>query len=164
MKALKWLDDNCEKFCCSVLFIGFTVVMIVNVFMRFVLENAIPWASDLVLFIFTWFVMFGMSYCLKTRSHISITVIADRLPPRVARLCAMLVNAVMFAFMLLICYNGLRLLGDRSVVNKYGLLFRYPLWSLYLALPVGCALSLIRIAQNFHSAMKAPNAREGGSQ
>lgn len=158
MKVISWLDENCEKFLCSILFIGFTTVMIVNVFMRFVMENAIPWASDLVLFIFAWFVMLGMSYCLKTRSHISVSFLTDRMSPCKARACHLIVNATLFAFMLLICYNGLRLLGDRSVVNKFGLLFRYPLWSLYLALPVGCALSLVRIAQNVHSDLKNPVA------
>lgn len=158
MKIISWLDENCEKFLCSVLFISFTVVMIVNVFMRFVLENAIPWASDLVLFIFAWFVMLGMSYCLKTQSHISVTFLRDSLSPGKARFCSLLVNVILFAFMVLICYNGLRLLGDRSVVNKFGLLFRYPLWSLYLALPVGCALSLVRIAQNIRKDLKTPIA------
>lgn len=158
MKVISWLDENCEKFLCSILFIGFTAVMIVNVFMRFVMENAIPWASDLVLFIFAWFVMLGMSYCLKTRTHISVTFLTDRMSPGGAKACSLLVSAVLFAFMLLICYNGIRLLGDRSVVNKFGLLFRYPLWSLYLALPVGCALSVVRIAQNVRKDLKTPVA------
>jgi TRAP-type C4-dicarboxylate transport system, small permease component len=161
MKAISWLDDNLERFCCTILFISFASVMIINVIMRFVFQNAIPWASDLVLFIFSWFVMIGMSYCVKTRSHIAVTFLTDRLSPSGQRACSILVNIILILFMALICYNGLRLLGDRSVVNKFGLLFRYPLWSMYLALPVGCALSVFRLVQNLREDLKASAKGQG---
>ena len=61
-KKLHWLDDNLEKVVCITLFMLFTAIMVVNVFMRFVLLSAIPWASDLVLFIFIWFIWFAISY------------------------------------------------------------------------------------------------------
>ncbi|MDR1242412.1 MAG: TRAP transporter small permease [Deltaproteobacteria bacterium] len=150
MKVLRWMDESLERVACSLLFIFFTFFMILNVFMRFVVGVAISWASDLVLFVFSWFVMFGMSYCFKLQAHIRVTVVPDLIPPAWRRYCALLVHALLFLFLLLMVYNGLRLLGDRSIANKYGLLIRYPMWSLYIGLPIGCALSLIRIGQNFY--------------
>ena len=161
MKVISWLDANFERVCCTVLFAAFSTVMIVNIIMRFVFQNAIPWASDLVLFIFAWFVMFGMSYCVKTRSHISVTVLTDRLSPSGQRFCSTLVSVILILFMALICYNGIRLLDDRSVANKFGLLFRYPLWTMYCALPVGCALSALRLVQNLREDLKVPVKGQG---
>jgi len=148
MNVIAWLNENLEKFLCSLLFAFFSSVMIVNVFMRFVVGNAIPWASDLVLFIFAWFVMIGMSYAVKTRSHIAVTFFTDHMAVGTRRACAFVVNIILVLFLILLCYNSIRLLGDRSVMNKYGLLIRYPLWSMYMSLSVGCALSIFRTVQN----------------
>lgn len=146
-KILSWLDQNFEKTVCVVIFMAFTAVMIVNVFMRYVIGQAIPWASDLVLFLFVWFVWFAISFGFRNGAHVNVTVIVGLLPKKLQKILSLICYVIAFAGFAYIFVNGLRLLGDESVVGQYGLLIKYPLWSLYLATPVGSCLSMIRIAQ-----------------
>ena len=160
MKIIAWLDENFERFCCTTLYMIFAIVMIVNVIMRFVFENAIPWASDLVLYLFIWFVMFGISYCFKTKTHIAVTFVVDSLPKKYSRYVSIGTNVILFLFVLLLFYNSIILLNDRSVANKFGVLVRYPLWTMYFSLTISCALSLVRLAQSAYKHLKTPFTEE----
>jgi TRAP-type C4-dicarboxylate transport system, small permease component len=148
MTILRWLDANLEKYVCVTLFMLISAIMIVNVFMRFVLNNAIPWASDLVLFIFVWFIWFAISYGLKEGAHVNVTVVVNLLPVKVQAFLALFCNLLILAGFAVLLEVSVQLLTHRSVVGKTGLLIKYPMWSLYLASPIGLALSLFRLAQN----------------
>lgn len=142
-----WLDENLEKYVCVALFMVFTAIMVVNVFMRYIVRQAIPWASDLVLFLFVWFVWFAISYGFKAGSHVNVTAVTNLFPEGVRRFLTIVCYGIAFAGFGYIFYFGVRLLFDASVVGKYGLLIKYPMWSLYLATPVGSLFSLLRIGQ-----------------
>lgn len=146
-KIIGWLDENLEKYVCVALFMVFTAIMVVNVFMRYVVRQAIPWASDLVLFLFVWFVWFAISYGFRAGSHVNVTAVVGCFPWKVQKALKLLCYLTAFVGFCYIFYFGVRLLFDSSVVGKYGLLIKYPMWSLYLATPVGSALSIIRIGQ-----------------
>lgn len=146
-KIVHWLDQNFEKYVCVVIFMVFTAVMIVNVFMRYVIGSAIPWASDLVLFMFVWFVWFAISFGFRNGAHVNVTAVVGLLPEKGQRIMSIVCYIIAFVGFCYVFINGCRLLVDDSVVGQYGLLIKYPLWSLYLATPVGSGLSLIRIGQ-----------------
>ena len=148
MKILKWLDKYLEETMCVYLFMVFSAIMIINVFMRFVMSNAIPWASDLVLFIFVWFVWFAISYGFKKGAHVNVTFLANKLPPSTHKAVMFLCNLMTLAGFSVLLVAGMQLLFSRSVVGKYGLLINYPMWSMYLCTPVGLTLSMFRIVQN----------------
>ena len=145
--VIHWLDENLEKVVCVALFMIFTAVMVVNVFMRYVVRQAIPWASDLVLFLFVWFVWFAISFGFKAGSHVNVTAVTGMFPGKLQRSLNIVCYLIAFAGFCYIFYFGIRLLFDSSVVGKYGLLIKYPMWSLYLSTPIGAALSIIRILQ-----------------
>ena len=147
MKLIHWLDDNFEKYICVTIFMVFTAFMAINVVMRYVFKSAIPWASDLVLFLFVWFVWFAISFGFKAGSHVNVTAITGLLPKKVQKILNILCYLITLAGFAYILSFGIRLLFDSSVVGKYGLLIKYPMWSLYLATPVGAACSIVRIVQ-----------------
>ena len=147
-KKLHWLDDNLEKVVCITLFMLFTAIMVVNVFMRFVLLSAIPWASDLVLFIFIWFIWFAISYGFKEGAHVNVTAAIGWLPARAQKILAVICNFLMIAGFCILIVVCVQLLFNNSVVGKTGLLIKYPMWALYLSTPVGATLSLLRLVQN----------------
>ncbi len=161
MKVLKWLNHNLEKYMCGILFSIIIAIMLVNIFMRFVMRNAIPWASDAVLFIFVWFVWFTISYGFQENGHVRVTAIVDLLPLKIKKAIEFATNIMILAGFAILLNAAIKLLGDSSVVGKTGLLIKYPMWSLYLSTVVGLVLSLIRIVQNMHGEIKI--IKEGGN-
>jgi TRAP-type C4-dicarboxylate transport system permease small subunit len=148
MKILHWLDENIEKYAVVVLFMVFSALMVLNVIMRFIFQNSLPWASEAVLTIFIWFVWFAVSYAFKEDAHINVTAVTGLLPEKAQALLKLLVNLAIVAFFLIVAVTGIQLLGHNSVVGKTSLLLKYPMWLFYLSLPIGMGLSIVRIIQN----------------
>jgi TRAP-type C4-dicarboxylate transport system permease small subunit len=148
VKILHWLDDNLEKYAVAIMFMTFTAIMILNVIMRFIFQNALSWASEAVLTIFVWFVWFCVSYAFKENAHIKVTAITGLLPQKAQKVLELFVNIAILAFFTLIAKSGIELLGHYSVVGKTSLLLKYPMWMFYIASPIGVGLSIIRIVQN----------------
>ena len=97
MKLIHWLDDNFEKYICVTIFMVFTAFMAINVVMRYVFKSAIPWASDLVLFLFVWFVWFAISFGFKAGSHVNVTAITGLLPKKVKKILNILCYLITLA-------------------------------------------------------------------
>ncbi|NCB53030.1 MAG: TRAP transporter small permease [Clostridia bacterium] len=147
MKIVKWLDENLEKVLCVALFMIIAAFMILNVFMRYVLNSAISWATDLVLFLFVWFVWLAISYGIRVGSHVNVTAFIDLFPRKVGDVFAVFCDLLIIVGFAWLMYYGIALLLDKSVALKYGLLVRYPMWSLYLSVPAGLGLCIVRMAQ-----------------
>lgn len=160
MKILKFLNENIEKYMCVLLFSVMIAIMIINIFMRFVAKNAIPWASDAILFIFVWFVWFSISYGFKEDSHVRVTVVTSMFPEKVNRVLDIVINIIMLVGFTILLIFGIKLLTDVSVVGKTGLLIKYPMWSLYISTPIGLTLSLIRIIQNTYYKLKNTDTKK----
>src|SRR5690554_3476573 len=72
MKALKWLDDNFEVIFLVVLSAIMVVVIFLQVFMRYVMQNSLSWSEELARYCFIWLVYIGISYGVKRQRHISV--------------------------------------------------------------------------------------------
>ncbi len=162
MNILKWMDKNLERVVCVTLFMIISFIMIVNVIMRFVFKNAIPWASDLVLFIFVWFVWFAISFGIKEGAHVNVTAIISLFSGRTQKKLQVLTNIIAMIFFVLLAYFGTNLLSHESVVGKTGLLIPYPMWSIYLAPVVGLFLTLIRLIQDTKRIINELKSNDGG--
>ncbi len=126
----------------------FSAIMVINVLSRFLFKNSVPWASELVLTIFVWFVWLGISYAFKEKVHIRVTVIVGLFPQRIQKIIAILMNFLILIFMIILLKSGIDLLGHNSVRGKTSLLLNYPMWFFYLSSCFGVSLSIIRIIQN----------------
>lgn len=162
MKVLRWLDENFEKTICIFLFMVFASFMVLNVIMRFVFNNAIPWASEFVLFIAIWFIMFATSYGFKTGAHVKVEFLVGLLPEKAQKILTLIGDLLVLVFFVYLTIYGTVLLGDKSLIGKTGLLIPYPMWTLYAALPVGTFCSCFRILQNFLQTWRALKSREHG--
>lgn len=72
MRIVRWLDEHIEE----VLLVAFSVVMVVviamQVFMRYVMDNSLSWSEELARFCFIWLVYIGISYGVKKQRHIKV--------------------------------------------------------------------------------------------
>ena len=75
MAVLKWLDENIERIILLVLLAIMSVVIVLQVFMRYVMENSLTWSEELARFCFVWLVYIGISYGVKKAKHIRVEAI-----------------------------------------------------------------------------------------
>ena len=148
MKVLHWLNEHFEKTICIILFVLFSAVMMLNVIMRYVFANSLPWTTEFVLFVFIWFIMFAMSYGFRSGAHVRVDIALRFLPDRAKTAMLLLGNLMVLGLFIYLFYFGITLVINGFLSGMRGQLFPYPVWTLNLALPVGTFCSIIRITQN----------------
>ena len=84
------------------------LVIILQVFCRYVLRYPLTWAMEITVIGFVWTVIFGACFTMRNRSHIKFSLIYDRLKPRPAALFRMLGNIIIVVTFLSMVYASWR--------------------------------------------------------
>lgn len=145
---LRRVDEHFEEYIASFLFVAFSALMFVNVVMRYVFQEAIPWASEMTLLLFIWFVWFAIPFATKLDTHAKVTFVQDWLPPRFKAILNIALSAVTIGMFVLIIVAAIEFLGHNAVQGKTGLLIPYPMWVFYIPAPIGLSLTIYRIMRN----------------
>lgn len=118
------------------------IVMIVQVFFRYVLNQSLYWSEEIVRYLFVWFVFLGGAIVLRDNDHIGIDYFIRQMPVRMSR------NIEKFNLLCVICLSLFFIVVGFIWVYKiresYSPALGLPVnWLLYGALPATSILSLI---------------------
>lgn len=75
MKVLRFLDENIEKILCVVLLAAMSILIVVQVFFRYALNNSLSWTEELSRYMFIWLIYIGISYGVKMDKHICVDAV-----------------------------------------------------------------------------------------
>lgn len=129
----------------ALLLIAMVTASIVQVFMRYVMNSPLAWPEEMSRWVFLWLVMLGCVTVTRTGSHIRMSMFVHLLPARTRRYTDLLGIALSAASLTLIGYLGIGLMRTTTVLSiSGGISYRW----LYLALPVGAALSLLALLRS----------------
>jgi C4-dicarboxylate transporter DctQ subunit len=136
------------------------VLVVLQVFFRYVLNRSLFWSEELVRFALIWSVMLGSAVVAYRGEHIRIDVLDTVLPPRARRALGRLAHVLTFAFCVILAGTGiqfmLRTLAQRSAVLEV------PIWAVYAAVPAGAVLEGVCMLLAGRRAGPAPG--EGASE
>lgn len=65
-----------------------TLITFINVVMRYVFNESLIWGLEVVLILFAWLVLLGISYGFKKTSHLGVDAVTNILPARGQRIAA----------------------------------------------------------------------------
>ncbi len=102
---LKWLQQI-EEGVISLLLVAMTLLVFIEVVLRFGFGTGLTWGQELTLHLSAWFVLFGISYGLKVGAHISVDAFVRLFSPAVQRLLSIV------ALLLALLYCALFLYGS----------------------------------------------------
>jgi C4-dicarboxylate transporter DctQ subunit len=137
------LLDRVEDLIGGAAFVAMTAIVFVNVVSRYVFDDPIPGADELATLCFTWAVFVGAAAGVRQRLHIGIEFIVNWGPPRGRAALGLLVVGLMAFFAGLIGVYGVKLMLSGNF--KLTPVLQWPYTWIYLAVPVGAALMLVRL-------------------
>ena len=108
MTLKKFLNNFEEYFCVWTLAI-MTIVVFVQVVMRYVFANSLSWSEELARFIFLWFSWVGASYAVRERSHFRVEMLVDLFKGASRIWIEYLVLLIWFAFSFFLTWYGTKL-------------------------------------------------------
>jgi TRAP-type C4-dicarboxylate transport system permease small subunit len=120
---------------------SYFVLVLLQVFFRYVLNESLFWAEEMVRGAMLWGVMLGAALVGAARGHIRVEVLELMLAPRGRRVVIWLANVLTLAFSLILLWAGLQFV-DRTWMQQSPVL-DVPKWTVYLAIPVGAALESV---------------------
>ena len=139
-----------------------SILLFVQVVMRYVFQNSLSWSEELARFLYIWEVWLGISYAAKNSSHFRVTLIFSVVKGKAEFILNMAVHIVWMAFGIYFTYIGVNtVLG----IAKYGQLssaMRIPMWIPYMGIPLGAGLMSVRLLENMIHMIK--EARQKGEE
>lgn len=146
-KVLKWLDDNAEVFCCVILMSLMTLLVFVQVVMRYVFNNSLSWSEELARYVFIWLIYLGISYGCKLRKHIKIDAALYLFPKKVRPLVVILGDILFIVFACYIVYTGFLYAMEQPRYHMHSPALKIPFEYIYMSTVVGFGLTVFREVQ-----------------
>ncbi len=99
MDALKkvgaFLRNCVELYIPICAFLIMFVVFVVQIFARYILNSPLPWAYEVTVMCYLWLVILGACFAYRDRSHVTFTLVYDKLGVKGKAICALLGNLLM---------------------------------------------------------------------
>ncbi len=138
---LKKILKNLDAYFAGFMFAVTMVLVIVNVFSRYFFNRPISWCDEVATSCFVYTVFVGSAWCLRTRQHVGVDLLVERLPKKVRELVHLLTDIVILALNSYITY--LAVLFMRSSKVKTMPILKISVNYLYFALLLGFGLMAI---------------------
>lgn len=143
------------RFLAGTSMLAIVVIMVVQVFARYVLNASLIWAEELCRYILIWqsFLLIGIAY--QQGEMIIIDMLTGKVSPRVRFLIRLIVAIPVCYFLYLMVSHGIVYAGrfkaqtipaiDFIWTSLVGKPAHVPIFWVYVSVPVGCAILLIHI-------------------
>ena len=134
----KIIDKIIEVMCTAIM--GYMVLAVCwQVITRFVLKNPSTVTEEILRYLLVWTTMVGGAYAYGRRKHLSINMLARKLPARAQKLLDIFVQAIVIAFCVVVMIIGdLRLV--ETTFNQISSALHLPMPYVYASILVGGVL------------------------
>lgn len=92
---LKLIIRNLDEIIAGIFLIITTILVVVNVFLRYFMKTGIYWSEEVATGCFVWAVFIGAAASYKKNQHIGVDFIIERLPTNIKVVVKILVNIVL---------------------------------------------------------------------
>jgi TRAP-type C4-dicarboxylate transport system permease small subunit len=86
--------------------VGLVGSLLISVFFRYVVGQALSWPEEISLILFTWLILLTGSLGVREEFHVKLVVFSARLPPFYRRILEMIITAAIAVFGLILVYSG----------------------------------------------------------
>lgn len=154
MAVLHRVMDVIERICliiASAFLALMAAVLMYQVIMRYVFNNATSWSDELATLMFVWAVMLVIPIGVRRHEHISVEYFIMKLPPIGIKVMQVLIYLATAFTMAIIGYFSLGLLESAGRQKLSGLTLSLgmdvPMSWMYIATPIGCAIVVLFCAE-----------------
>ncbi len=113
----------------------------------YVIHWNLAWAQELCIYLFVWMAKFGAAYGVRTGIHVGVDVVINRLRPDIRG------HFVIFGLMAGALFTGVvgslgaTFVYHMSETEQVSADLEWPMWIIYLAIPLGSYLMCFRFLQ-----------------
>ncbi len=124
-----------------VLFATVVVITSAQVIARYVFNNSFVWAEELARYVFIWATMIATGLGFRQGSHLTLSLLTDRLKPKANLFVLLLGEIVIVVFLFTLIIYGMKIVSMNFTITSAAM--KIPLAIPYLGIPFGGAIILI---------------------
>jgi len=113
-------------------------LVLLQVLFRYVLNEPLFWAEEVVRYGLVWSVLLGSALVAHERGHVRIDVLGGVLGPRGRRGVELLAGSLTWAFTVILAVAGTQFVMRTLFQSSASL--GVPMWTVYAAVPIGAAI------------------------
>jgi C4-dicarboxylate transporter DctQ subunit len=150
MRFLRWLDaglQRVEKNFLAWAMIFSSLLLFLNVVLRYVFLLPIYWAEELSRYLMVWMIFIGASQVTLRGGHIAVDIVPRLISKRANTALSFLVNFLCIFFSVLLAYFSYKQMMRVKLAHQVSPAMELPMWIAYLAIPLGTVLMLFRYIQ-----------------
>jgi TRAP-type C4-dicarboxylate transport system permease small subunit len=144
---LKIIDKNLEEVLLVFLLSLMSVLIGVQIVMRYVVGESLTWSEELARYCFIWATYIGVSYAVKVGAHIRVDAVTNMLPVSTRRYVNLFSYFMFIVFAALVIKEGYALSAKIFSFGQASSSLGLPMGYVYMAPTVGFGLVIFRILQ-----------------
>ncbi len=113
----------------------------------FLLKINMSWAQELCIFMFIWMAKFGAAYGVRTGIHVGVDVVVNAMDTKWRRIFVTFGLLAGALFTGLVAWFGTTFVSALVGTEQVSSDLEWPMWLVYLCIPVGSALMCFRFLQ-----------------
>ena len=129
------------KWCGVSTAIVMTVMIFLQVIYRYVLGESLSFSEELARYMFIWSVAMGSALALRTRSHIGVEILVERLPETISSQARIVANVLNLTFFGLLIWYGFEMVFE--TMDQESAALELPMGYVYLAVPLSGIILVI---------------------
>lgn len=139
--------DRLEEWLMAALLAFMTVLTFVQVVMRYVFNTGLMWSLEATTYSFAALVLIGMSYGVRTKTHIATDLLTRKLSEPLQRYVALVAISACLAYALLMLYGSAVLVDRLMTLGNAARDIAAPKWLLTATMPLGFTLLVFRFLE-----------------
>lgn len=141
------LLNKAEEILLAMLLAFMTLLTFIQVVLRYVFNSGWVWSLEATTYAFAWLVLIGISYGVRTQSHIAVDLLVRKLPQRMKKVFGLGVIVICLCYAGLMFYGSFVLLGKLYTLGNHARDIAIEKWVLTAIMPVGFAVLALRFIE-----------------
>ncbi len=148
------ITDTLEESILSIFLVVMTLLVFLDVVMRFGFNSGIAWSQEVTLYMMAWFVLFGASYGVKVGAHIGVDSFVKIFPKPIRRALGLLSVSICIAYSIIFMVAAWNYLAKLKKINIEMEDLEIQRWMSESIILIGFVLLLYRFIQLFIKILK----------
>ncbi len=154
MRAVKWLDEHLEETILAFLLALISLIMLLQVFMRYIVNQSFTWAEEFCRYCYVWTGFLSLGYAVRNGNMLRVGVVMDLLPLALRKIIAIMVNVLCLVFFAVFFMNAIGVVRAIAQMGQTSPAMGWPMSVVYACTVIGFGLGALRTVQAIISQLR----------
>lgn len=146
--ALKWLDNYFEAFFMVILLFSMSIIIVMQVFMRYIIQDALNWSEEISRYMFIYLMYLGISYAVKKNRHLRVSAFVNLFKGIGGKILLIFADLLFLTFAVIVVIYSTNIVSLQQKLGQITAAIEMPMSTVYMGVPIGFSLAALRLIQN----------------